>query len=129
MLVIDLESGDHTFVSATPREAQRTENISACEGESHSEMHITDNPALSTTPRSVLGFRALVMTEKRDQEEPSKVESERMDSTKEPKLPNLSTDAPIYELETERLLFRRMLESDSESLHEVFSNHDAMAYW
>lgn len=35
----------------------------------------------------------------------------------------------MYEIETERLLFRRMLESDSEALHIIFSNDDAMTYW
>lgn len=52
-----------------------------------------------------------------------------MDSTKVPKTPKRDTDAPMYEIETERLLFRRMLESDAEALHRIFSNDDAMAYW
>lgn len=50
-----------------------------------------------------------------------------MDSTEEP--PKLNTDAPVYEIETEHLLFRRMRDSDSEALHEIFSNRDAMTYW
>lgn len=52
-----------------------------------------------------------------------------MGSIEEPEVPKRNTDTPIYKLETERLLLRYMLESDSEALHEIFSNHDAMTYW
>lgn len=51
-----------------------------------------------------------------------------MQSAGEPNRLKLNPDIPKYEIETERLLFRRMLESDCESLHEVFSSHDAMTY-
>lgn len=46
-----------------------------------------------------------------------------------PKTPKRDTDTPMYEIETKRLLFRRMQESDSEALHRIFSNDDAMTYW
>lgn len=53
-----------------------------------------------------------------------------MDSTEKPKSqPTLNTEAPEYKIETEHLLFRRMLGSDCDALHEIFSNHDAMTYW
>lgn len=51
-----------------------------------------------------------------------------MKSAGDPNRPKPDPDVPKYEIETERLLFRRMLESDCESLHEVYASHDAMTY-
>lgn len=46
----------------------------------------------------------------------------------EPAPLNPSVNSPVYELQTERLLLRRVQESDLELFHEILSNHDATTY-